>query len=143
MVAVVIFISVFSLQAKPAMAYIKLESQIVSLETPRSGASLLIGYQHEIFFVFDNQSNFGTYFKAEKCAVDGGCEGAVVEIYRIPDGKTANEVLPTFSNGGAELLRTFPEDGYDLLEKGQYIIKIIGPKSMTRINLTWNPRRVP
>lgn len=126
-----------------SFAYEKLQTQKVALDSPRTTASILIGYQHQKFFVFDNQAIFGAYFKAEKCQFEGGCENAVVEIYKVPDGKTANEVLPTFSNGGAELIKVFPKDNYVFLGKGEYIVKLIGPKDMARINLTWNPRRVP
>ena len=144
LLVLVVIISAVALRfPKAAMAYVKLEQQVVSLETPRTSTSLLIGYQHEYFFVLDNKADFGAFFKAEKCQFEGGCESAIVEIYKVPDGKAANEVLPTFSNGGAELVKVFSEDNYDLLEKGEYIVKIIGPKSMTRVNLTLNPKRVP
>lgn len=143
MILVAILSAVTVNNPKAAMAYVKLEQQVVSLETPRTSTSLLIGYQHEYFFVLDNKADFGAFFKAEKCQFEGSCENAIVEIYRVPDGKTANEVLPTFSNGGADLVKVFLEDNYDLLEKGEYIIKLIGPKSMTRVNLTLNPKRVP
>ncbi len=143
LVILVALFSVFSLKVENTMAYEILHPQAVSLDSPRISASFRVGYQHEHFFVFDNIAPFGTYFKVEKCKVDGGLENATVEIYRVPDGKTAAEVLPTFSNGGAELIMVMPEDGYDLLAKGQYIIKLIGPKCMARVNLIWNPRRVP
>lgn len=144
LLVLVIILSAVALRVpKAAMAYVKLEAKVVSLETPRTSTSLLIGYQHEYFFVLDNKADFGAFFKAEKCQFEGGCGNAVVEIYKVPNGKTAVEVLPTFSNGGAELVKVFSEDNYDLLKKGEYIIKIIGPKNMTRVNLTLNPRRVP
>lgn len=139
----VLVIILSAVTPKAAMAYVKLEAKVVSLETPRTSTSLLIGYQHEYFFVLDNKADFGAFFKAEKCQFEGGCGNAVVEIYKVPNGKTAVEVLPTFSNGGADLVKVFLEDNYDLLEKGEYIIKLIGPKSMTRVNLTLNPKRVP